>query len=484
MVDSPITNPADVVSFRAGPVANAGVRDAYNKLSTDKLSVEGKANVTFYTDIQNKNNKGTGDQIIVTKEVDFKNLAANGLDFKIGHDAGIGKLEDIDYEQQVEVKGQHTLVDLSKASGNKTLSQEQIDALNKEYFVDYGAIKYEWKSDITQEAHTGNIILNGLTVKNTNAANISVVSLDNAFLINRMAFLADSQLSERFRLIKNDGLTQARSGFWFQDYFSNVDFNTKAMGDVNINSLFNMTKFGYDYVEHSNGYDVMRGVYAGYGLMTSTYDRHMGNSKIKNTNFGLYGALAYHTGAYIEGDVSFDFYNSDFSAYAEGSSENIDGSYNTNSFGASVAFGKKIELAHDVLVDSNIKFDYTSFIGKDFVTNNGMQVAQDSYYRVGAIASTLLGKYLNDSKTLVYGKLDAGYYYSSEDGYGRIIDQKGKESVFETPEYNLYYGNAVLGIKHRVQEKVELSLEANRYILSGVNDFNTGIRGEFRVLFN
>lgn len=472
-------------SFRAYAAPTVGTRQNFNTITTDKLTLQGQNNMTFYTDVQNKDGKGTGDKVVVTKEVDFTKLDANnGLSIKIGSDAGIGRLEDIDFEQTVESKGQHVLVDLSKATGNKTLSQEQMSALNNEWFVDYGAVKYEWKADITQNAANGNIILNGLAVTNKNAANVAVLSLDNAFLINRMSFLADSQLSERFRLIKNDGLTQARSGLWYQTYTADVDFNTKAMGNVNINTNFTMTKIGFNHVTHNEDLDVMRGAYAGYGLMTANYDRHMGNSKIKNTNFGLYCALAYHSGVYVEGNVDFNFYNSDLSAYEDCSNAVIDASYNTNSFGASLALGKKMTLPYNLLVDNNIKLDYTYYAGKNFTTSSGLDVAQDNYFFVGAIASTLLGKYLNDDKTLVYAKLDAGYYISSEDGIGQVTDlHNGRVNQFETPEYNLYFGNAVLGIKHRVQDKVELSLEANRYILSGVNDFNTGVRGEVRYLF-
>ncbi|WDL71553.1 autotransporter outer membrane beta-barrel domain-containing protein [Helicobacter winghamensis] len=464
-------------------------RTTYHTFSTDRYEASGKNKYVFYTDLDDVNSdKQTGDSLKVTDSVDFTNLSA--MDIKIGQDKTFDNLRKIPPRSTQKIEGKHTLIDLSGVKDKSSADLTQALGLDSEgktqakWNTDVGIFKYKWTADIQQDAISKDVILTGLAVNNQLPSNSVLVSLDNSFLVNRMSFLADSQLSERFRILKNDGLTQGRSGMWHQVYSSDVDFTTGGDLNHNINTHHTINKFGFDHVANFKGYDVMRGVYFGYGLVQAKYDDNIGHNKLKNTSLGMYGAIATHSGFYYEADIGFDLYKSELTAYIDGGDDEMNADAKARSLGVSLAAGKKFNLKNDWLVDTNVKVDYTLYHGNDFTTSNDLRVKQGGYYSLGAIGSILVGKYFNSGKTIAYSKFDTGYYYSSHNGKGFITDLISQGSFdFDTPEYNLYYGNMVLGLKHRINDVLELSLEGNRYFLRGANNLNMGVRGELRYLF-
>ncbi|WP_371836249.1 autotransporter outer membrane beta-barrel domain-containing protein, partial [Helicobacter winghamensis] len=474
----------------------------YYTLTTDRLEAEGENNLNFYTDLKNN----TGDKITITDSVDFTNLTK--LNIQISGDDFFNPT--IIGEQKIQ--GKHTLVDMLNANPNnladKLLGNKLQSPVWKE---DNGALKYTLQAQVTQDQTNGNINLEGIIISNSSKptnpdkpnpdkpadptdpdkpipdvdpSNAVIGILDNAFLINRMSFLADSQLSERFRILKNDGTTQAQSGFWYQSYFTNTDFNTKVYNDLMAKTNFTLNTMGIDEVSHYDKFDVMKGVYGSYGFMNAQYGGDIGHSKIKNTNFNAYGAIAWHNGFYAETDLGVSFYKSSLDTSVEGSKERVNADYSTRALNASLALGKKFYLSENSLFDINTKMDYTAFFNDDYTTSNGLYVKQNFYQSLGFVASALLGEYMNNGKTIAYGKIDAGYYFSDADKYTTIRDtNRDMRFNFRNPKYDFYFGNAIIGVKHRIKN-VELSLEGNRYILSNFSsNLNLGVRGEIRILF-
>ena len=485
------------LNFKHTPTTRATT--TYHTLTTDRLEAEGENNLNFYTDLKNN----TGDKITITDSVDFTKLTK--LNIQISGDDFFNPT--IIGEQKIQ--GKHTLVDMSNANptalADKLLGNKLQSPVWKE---DNGALKYTLQAQVTQDQTNGNINLEGIIISNSSKptnpdkpnpdkptdpdkpipdvdpSNAVIGILDNAFLINRMSFLADSQLSERFRILKNDGTTQAQSGFWYQSYFTNTDFNTKVYNDLMAKTNFTLNTMGIDEVSHYDKFDVMKGVYGSYGFMNAQYGGDIGHSKIKNTNFNAYGAIAWHNGFYAETDLGVSFYKSSLDTSVEGSKERVNADYSTRALNASLALGKKFYLSENSLFDINTKMDYTAFFNDDYTTSNGLYVKQNFYQSLGFVASALLGEYMNDGKTIAYGKIDAGYYFSDADKYTTIRDtNRDMRFNFRNPKYDFYFGNAIIGVKHRIKN-VELSLEGNRYILSNFSsNLNLGVRGEIRILF-
>lgn len=370
---------------------------------------------------------------------------------------------------------------------NKKLSLDNfITASNSIVEKDQGAIKYTIDPNIYQDKNTGNIIIDELKITNNNInslvdpSEIVKAIVDNGFLMNNMHLLSQNQLSERFRIIKEDD-NHSKSGTWMQAYNSHLDQFTTTYGKREISSIYSAFKYGIDGVTNLQDLDIMTGAYVGYGTLHSKLVKG-GNSEIDNITLGFYAAWAYQNGVYFESQAIIDHYKNKINAFETGSMNLNLADFNTMAYTLNFALGKKHYLPKGLFIDLYADLDYTYYDERNFRTSNNLKVYQDPYQNLGLIGSIMIGKEFDNSKGMIYTKTDVGHYFSDANDTGKIMDPLTGNWDYKLADYSYTFANAILGVKYRPSKAFELSLEANRYFMS-YTDANYGIRGEIRYRF-
>lgn len=489
------------INFKKNVAINKNIQGyTFNTLSTDRFIAKGNNSISLYSDLKDIDKDGiTGDSLKIFKALDVNDL--NALNIKVVEDKSLDKSL-VGYQR---VDGYHTLIDLSNVSDSSSKDKlySIIAKSNNTFTEDYGALKYQVKANLEQEHDTGNIIITSLDVTNTSdieplpktpkvimkkatprPSNIVIAAIDNAFLINRMHFLNDNLFNERMYFVDTDISSSNKSGFWYQSHFAKVDFNTDINSNMSVNSSFSMNKIGFDHIQTIDDIKVLRGIYAGFGLMSSNFDKDYGMSKIKNTSAGLYGSITLNSGLYFNADFNINSYNSKLSAKPTGSFDLVDASYNTKAFDLSLGLGKKYIFKDNTVFDIGSKVNFAMFSGDDYRTNNNLIVFNESYFASTLKLSSLIGEYFNNKNTFYYARFDAGISLADSSDYMQVYSLNNKTFYnFEKPKYDQYYANIALGIKHSLTDKLDLLLDVNRYCLSGSNDKNLGVRGEIKFSF-
>ncbi|WP_146740839.1 autotransporter outer membrane beta-barrel domain-containing protein [Anaerobiospirillum thomasii] len=443
----------------------------YYTITTDRVELSGDNAIVFYTDIQS----GKGDKVVVTDGFDI--LKKGKLKIRIHSDASIK--DPTEFTGTLNVSGKHTLIDLPDNIGK--LPDDVLGRIDSAWKEDNGAVKLSIKADISQD-NKFDIVVNGIASTNTNQASNPVeTAMINTFLINRMAFLTNSELSERFRMLKKDN--SRNYGLWVQNFYKDVDFDVNDKIGLTAHAKLNSSYIGFDTLKSFGEYDAMYGAYAGYSKMKSTLNLFEASSDIKNINVGIYGALAFNTGTYFEGSVHYNHFDSTAKSRIEGGYQGEDsGTLKINSIGTTLAAGHRFNLAYDTVIDAALKFDYKLFMGENFTTKKGLEIIGDTYSTYGLATSVLVGKYLNDRHSLVYVKGEAGYHYSDISSKTSVKD-RAKIFSFENPDYDFTYGSMALGVNHRFFNCVDATLEAHNYFLEGSKSDNFGIKAELRYVF-
>ena len=443
----------------------------YYTITTDRVELSGDNAIVFYTDIQS----GKGDKVVVTDGFDI--LKKGKLKIRIHSDASIK--DPTEFTGTLNVSGKHTLIDLPDNIGK--LPDDVLGRIDSAWKEDNGAVKLSIKADISQD-NNFDIVVNNIASSNTNQASNPVeTAMINTFLINRMAFLTNSELSERFRMLKKDN--SRNYGLWVQNFYKDVDFDVNDKIGLTAHAKLNSSYIGFDTLKSFGEYDAMYGAYAGYSKMKSTLNLFEASSDIKNTNVGIYGALAFNTGTYFEGSVHYNHFDSTAKSRIEGGYQGEDsGTLKINSIGTTLAAGHRFNLAYDTVIDAALKFDYKLFMGENFTTKKGLEIIGDTYSTYGLATSVLVGKYLNDRHSLVYVKGEAGYHYSDISSKTSVKD-RAKIFSFDNPDYDFTYGSMALGVNHRFFNCVDATLEAHNYFLEGSKSDNFGIKAELRYVF-
>ena len=443
----------------------------YYTITTDRVELSGDNAIVFYTDIQS----GKGDKVVVTDGFDI--LKKGKLKIRIHSDASIK--DPTEFTGTLNVSGKHTLIDLPDNIGK--LPDDVLGRIDSAWKEDNGAVKLSIKADISQD-NNFDIVVNNIASSNTNQASNPVeTAMINTFLINRMAFLTNSELSERFRMLKKDN--SRNYGLWVQNFYKDVDFDVNDKIGLTAHAKLNSSYIGFDTLKSFGEYDAMYGAYAGYSKMKSTLNLFEASSDIKNTNVGIYGALAFNTGTYFEGSVHYNHFDSTAKSRIEGGYQGEDsGTLKINSIGTTLAAGHRFNLAYDTVIDAALKFDYKLFMGENFTTKKGLEIIGDTYSTYGLATSVLVGKYLNDRHSLVYVKGEAGYHYSDISSKTSVKD-RAKLFSFDNPDYDFTYGSMALGVNHRFFNCVDATLEAHNYFLEGSKSDNFGIKAELRYVF-
>ncbi|WP_146741079.1 autotransporter outer membrane beta-barrel domain-containing protein [Anaerobiospirillum thomasii] len=425
----------------------------YYTITTDRVELSGDNAIVFYTDIQS----GKGDKVVVTDGFDI--LKKGKLKIRIHSDASIK--DPTEFTGTLNVSGKHTLIDLPDNIGK--LPDDVLGRIDSAWKEDNGAVKLSIKADISQD-NNFDIVVNNIASSNTNQASNPVeTAMINTFLINRMAFLTNSELSERFRMLKKDN--SRNYGLWVQNFYKDVDFDVNDKIGLTAHAKLNSSYIGFDTLKSFGEYDAMYGAYAGYSKMKSTLNLFEASSDIKNTNVGIYGALAFNTGTYFEGSVHYNHFDSTAKSRIEGGYQGEDsGTLKINSIGTTLAAGHRFNLAYDTVIDAALKFDYKLFMGENFTTKKGLEIIGDTYSTYGLATSVLVGKYLNDRHSLVYVKGEAGYHYSDISSKTSVKD-RAKIFSFDNPDYDFTYGSMALGVNHRFFNCVDATLEAHNYFL-------------------
>ncbi len=452
----------------------------FRNVTSDKFQLVGNNEFGFYTDLANN----TGDSYKITKALDISKL--NYFKVEILDDASLGISSGSNPNNET-ITGKHTLIDLSNVNDNKKFQLDKfLQAANTIKTYDRGAIRFSTDAKIEQDKNTGNIVVEEVKVINNNQnslvdpSEIVKAIVDNGFLMNNMHLLSQNQLSERFRIIKEDD-NHSKSGTWMQAYNSHLDQFTTTYGKREISSIYSAFKYGIDGVTNLQDLDIMTGTYVGYGTLHSKLVKG-GNSEIDNITLGFYAAWAYQNGVYFESQAIIDHYKNKISAFETGSMNLNSADFNTMAYTLNFALGKKHYLPKGLFIDLYADLDYTYYDERNFRTSNNLKVYQDPYQNLGLIGSIMIGKEFDNSKGMIYTKTDVGHYFSDANDTGKIMDPLTGNWDYKLADYSYTFANAILGVKYRPSKAFELSLEANRYFMSYTNA-NYGIRGEIRYRF-
>ncbi|EAI4070174.1 autotransporter outer membrane beta-barrel domain-containing protein [Campylobacter jejuni] len=452
----------------------------FRNVTSDKFQLVGNNEFGFYTDLANN----TGDSYTITKTLDISKL--NYFKVEILDDASLG-ISGSSNPNNETITGKHTLIDLSKVDDNKKFQLDKfLQAANASKTYDRGAISFSTDAKIEQDKNTGNIVVEEVKVINNNQnslvdpSEIVKAIVDNGFLMNNMHLLSQNQLSERFRIIKEDD-NCAKSGTWIQAYNSHLDQFTTTYGRREISSIYSAFKYGIDGVTNFNDLDLMTGAYVGYGTLHSKL-LNGGQSQIDNISLGFYAAWAYQNGIYFESQAIIDHYKNKINAFETGSANLNSADFNAMAYSLNFALGKKHYLPNGLFIDLYADLDYTYYDEKNFNTSNNLKITQNPYQNLGLIGSIMVGREFDNSKGMIYTKTDVGHYFSDADDTGKIVDPLTGNWDYKLADYSYTFANAILGVKYRPSKALELSLEANRYFMTYTNA-NYGIRGEFRYRF-
>ncbi|EAK9993784.1 autotransporter outer membrane beta-barrel domain-containing protein [Campylobacter lari] len=304
--------------------------------------------------------------------------------------------------------------------------------------------------------------------------------IDNAFLLNRMHLFNQNQLSERFRLLKEN--EYSKGGMWTQAYNSHFNQHTNVYSLREIDSVYTGVKYGFDEIINYLNFNMMTGVHLGYGTLHSNLDKLSG-SEINNFSTGMYSAMFWKNGVYLEADFAIDHYKSKISANQAGSFEINSAKFDNLAYSAGFALGRKFYLPNNAFLDAYMDIDFTYYQDHDVKTSNGIRMQQDDYRNLGIMASVLVGQQYNEGKSMVYLKTDFGQYFSDAKNQGKLQDPLTGNWDYKIADYSHAFANAIIGFKAKPSNKTEISFEVNRYFMEDM-DANYGFRGEFRYLFN
>lgn len=139
----------------------------------------------------------------------------------------------------------------------------------------------------------------------------------------------------------------------------------------------------------------------------SDYDR--GSADLESYGFALYGTWFVPCGAYVDLMAKYNRFNNDFAL------NGMNGSYDSNAFGASVETGYRFEfLQGGLFVEPQAGLNYGHIGGETFTTENDVTIDQDGYDSLIGRLGVRVGFKFPKDKGLIYARVSGLYDFDGE----------------------------------------------------------------------
>ena len=244
---------------------------------------------------------------------------------------------------------------------------------------------------------------------------------------------------------------QEEGGGWIRSYGNR--FNASTGAGLSYNQKQQGMSFGADApIPVANGNLVM-GLMGGYSK--SDLDLSGGTSGTVNSYYvGAYGTWLMDEGYYLDGVLKFNrFRNESKVAMSDGSKAK--GRYNNEAVGASIEFGKHIELADDYFVEPYTQLSGVSIGGDSYSLNNGMKAKNSRTHSVlGKVGTTAGRNFALDDGSIVQPYVRVAMAHE----FARSNDVTVNETRFDN---NLFGSRAELGAGVSVSLSKRLQLHAD-----------------------
>lgn len=204
-----------------------------------------------------------------------------------------------------------------------------------------------------------------------------------------------NSLSKRMGELRD---SPAGTGLWARAYGSEMEY-----GAQNVTMKSTSFQIGAD---RSVG-DWRIGAAFTYTDGESTYDR--GSSDLESYGFALYGTWFVPCGAYVDLMAKYNRFENDFAL------NGMNGSYDSNAFGASVETGYRFEfLQGGLFVEPQAGLNYGHVGGESFTAENDVAIDQDGYDSLIGRLGVRVGFKFPENKGLIYARVSGLYDFDGE----------------------------------------------------------------------
>ncbi len=188
------------------------------------------------------------------------------------------------------------------------------------------------------------------------------------------------------------------TGLWARAYGSEMEY-----GAQNVTMKSNSIQIGADRTVG----DWRIGAAFTYTDGESDYDR--GSADLESYGFALYGTWFVPCGAYVDLMAKYNRFNNDFAL------NGMNGSYDSNAFGASVETGYRFEFMQGGLfVEPQVGLNYGHIGGETFTTENDVTIDQDGYDSLIGRLGVRVGFKFPKDRGLIYARVSGLYDFDGE----------------------------------------------------------------------
>ena len=188
------------------------------------------------------------------------------------------------------------------------------------------------------------------------------------------------------------------TGLWARAYGSEMEY-----GAQNVTMKSNSIQIGADRTVG----DWRIGAAFTYTNGESDYDR--GSADLESYGFALYGTWFVPCGAYVDLMAKYNRFNNDFAL------NGMNGSYDSNAFGASVETGYRFEFMQGGLfVEPQVGLNYGHIGGETFTTENDVTIDQDGYDSLIGRLGVRVGFKFPKDRGLIYARVSGLYDFDGE----------------------------------------------------------------------
>lgn len=404
---------ADVALQNNGATINVGSTDQTNAV----LNVDGLIDSTGTTNLTGSALKVVGEQTgdfklgIVNAVGDAtSSVSVVGGTYNIAEFNGKNKelvFEDLSNTKAVVIDkktGALEMVATGDSNDQYGSAQEAANALLEK--TEIGTDENKDSNKLNVEAGAVNNSLAADVVTNedgtTELTNVQEVKNDKLDAFGSVAALSALSLRHEMNsLAKRMGELRdapAGTGLWVRAYGSEMEY-----GDQNVIMKSNSIQIGAD---RSFG-DWRVGAAFTYTDGDTTYD--LGTADTKGYGLALYSTWFVPCGAYVDLMAKYNRLDNDFGL------NGMNGSYDSNAFGASVETGYRFEfLQGGLYLEPQVGLNYGRIGGETINTSNGVTIDQDSYNSLIGRAGIRAGFKFPENKGTIYARVSGLYDFDGE----------------------------------------------------------------------
>ena len=333
---------------------------------------------------------GTGSTWTVTGESNVTTLSGNS-----------GKLVVSDITPGLVTIGTDSIGSLTVATVTEdSNTDETLSALSKVVTTNDGSVvadKVQLKNAIYDNVTADVNGLGDVTVnegsKEVAAANVSVNDMAAIGLMSWRAEMND--MNKRMGELRN---ANGEHGVWVRMVRGESEYNS-------VKNQYNQYQLGYD-----EKLSVDKRWTVGVALSYTDAENNFAQGAGESTNkaLSIYGSKLNDDGTFIDLIAKYARLENDFTTYSgQGAGE-----YDANGYSFSAEFGKRIQQGNGLWIEPQVELTYGTVGSADYVTEKGVNVAQDSMDSIVGRIGFSLGKDIKDGN--VYARASYLYDFDGE----------------------------------------------------------------------